>query len=86
MLHPEKENGSALAAIPKRPDQETIRLLEKALEKARNGEVTGVVIVQSFSDGCTNHCWAGIGHNCIRVTGELTITATAMANMIEATR
>jgi hypothetical protein len=40
------------------PNQETIRMLEAALEQARSGELRSVVIVKGWGRGGVCHCWS----------------------------
>lgn len=72
--------------IEKPADKTVVELLEGCLERARSGEVLGVVVIQSFNDACTNHCWAGVAPNAVRITGELMIAASCMARNIDDNR
>lgn len=71
-----------LRSIKKLPCAEVIEQIEGLLARAKTGEVSGIVVIQSFSDNCTNHIWSGVQGNAVRITGELTVTASALANHI----
>lgn len=47
----------------KSPNQATIDMLENALAQARAGELRSVVIVKSWADGGTCHCWSTDGRS-----------------------
>lgn len=72
-----------IRAIEKRPNRDAIAMLEESLAKAKAGEITGVVIVASHSDGCTSYAWGGINTNGKRIIGELAIAASAIARNYE---
>lgn len=40
------------------PNAETIKILERALEHARKGEIRSVVIVTGWDDNATAHAWS----------------------------
>lgn len=55
------------------PNQSVITHLEKALERAKSGEVHGVVLIETYHDFATSYLTAGY------VTGYSTIGATQVA-------
>jgi hypothetical protein len=71
-----------LLEIKRKPVESAIRMVEELLGRVRSGEVTAVVLVQSYSDGYTSHCWAGVKHNSVKITGELMCAATALAGHV----
>lgn len=60
-----------------------VEMLEACLDRAKSGDVLGIVVIQSFNDNCTNHVWAGVAQNSVRITGELMIAATSIAGHID---
>lgn len=40
------------------PNQETIRMLEHALEQAKSGELRSVLIVKGWEQNGVDHCWS----------------------------
>ena len=40
------------------PNQETIRMLEIALEQAKSGELRSVLIVKGWEQAGVDHCWS----------------------------
>jgi hypothetical protein len=72
--------------IPKHPDLDVVAMLEGCLDRARNGEVHGIVVIQSFNNNSTNHCWAGVKDNAVRITGELMVAVTSLAGCIDGAR
>ena len=68
-----------IRVIEKTVNAEVIDLLERTLVCARAGEITGIVLIESYNDNGTNHSWAGIACNAIRVTGETAIAMSALA-------
>lgn len=40
------------------PNEATIRILERALESAKKGELRSVLLVKGFDDSCVDHEWS----------------------------
>lgn len=71
-----------LAVIEKPVCQDLIKQIEDTLEQAKRGEIHGWVCIKSYSDNSTNHNWAGIKDNAVRITGELFCAANEIAENI----
>jgi hypothetical protein len=62
------------------PDPDVIEQLERALEMARSGEMTGLVMVSNHFDGCTSSSRRGI---CTRRTvGEIELAKASLVQRL----
>ncbi len=78
--------NNKIALIKKTPNANVVAMLENILDQARSGEVSGIVIIRSWDDNCTDHAWAGVKDNSVRITGELMVAATSLAKNIDESR
>jgi hypothetical protein len=66
---------------PGEPQADVIEQLERVLEMARSGEISGIVIIAIHADECTSSCRRGYSNR--RTVGEIEIVK---ADLIDALR
>lgn len=65
------------------PNQDTVRLLEKALEQAKSGELRSILLVKCWDDNSTTHDWSMDERSWRRmVLAEVVIAQTNLAAKI----
>ncbi len=66
--------------LKQKPNQDVIESLERALEKAKNGEIQGFIMVRQYANGSGN-TWSGLSRDQVpKLLGEILLMAVQLSH------